>query len=65
MLHGSNGSDFFVVLKKMGALLRMRTSTNLHRHDHNYDAALLEEEIKLMFFTCHLGHNFRWEIREA
>ena len=41
MFHGSGGSDFFSLQKKikMGALLRMRTSTNLRRRD----AALLKE----------------------
>ena len=43
MFHGSGGSDFCSLQKKkekVGALLRMRTSTNLRR----CDAALLEEE---------------------
>ena len=40
MFHGSGGSDFCSLQKKVGALLRMRTSTNLLRRD----AALLEEE---------------------
>ena len=43
MFHGSGGSDFCSFQKKkkkVGALLRMRTSTNLRR----CDAALLEEE---------------------
>ena len=43
MFRGSGGSDFCSLQKKkkkVGALLRMRTSTKLRRRD----AALLEEE---------------------
>ena len=53
--------------EKVGTLLLMCTSTNLHR----CDAVLLEEDIhgffKMIthFFTRHLGHNLRWEIHET
>ena len=63
--------QFATTKKKVGALMRMRTSTNLRRRD----AALLEEDIHgdfndihaffFFFFTRHPGHNFRWEIRET
>ena len=61
MFHGSIGSYFFVVCKKVGVLLCMRTSTNLHC----CDAALKINETLNAYFVTSLSHNFRWEICET
>ena len=46
---------------KVGVLLCMRTSTNLHC----CDAALKINETLNAYFVTSLSHNFRWEICET
>ena len=68
MFHGSGGSDFLqFAKKKVLGLLHMRTSTNLRCRDARKKINDIHGVFMffILFFTCHPGHNFRWEIRET